>query len=281
MLKVAAVQMEITEDRSKNLKRAASLVRSAAQSGASLVCLPEYFVTDCPERGMSPRDMEGLAETIPGPSTAHLAEVAAAEHVYVAAGTIIEQGEDGLLHNTCALLGPDGAVIGTYSKTHPEDASPKAEKECGIVPGDRFPVFETSLGKVAILIDMDIVAPEVSRILGITGAEIVCLPLNWSARWFNVIDLLPAAHALMNKFYLVVSNRVGVRTSPHGTFVYHGGSRVVSPEGITVGRADDYREGWITSPVDLDFLHQWRDEVIPRDYPYRRRPEAYSRLTEA
>jgi len=281
VIKAAAVQLVITQDPEANLSRAAELTREAAAAGAQLICLPEYFVTDCPEQGMTPDRIAAMAETIPGPTTERLGAVARRFKVYVAAGTIIERREGGRLYNTCALLGPDGQVVGVYSKTHPEDAPPKHEKGCGLTPGDEFPVFDTAIGKVGVMIDMDITAPEAARILAVGGAEIVCWPLNWSARWFHVIETLPAAHAIMDKLYIVVANRVGPRTTPFGSFLYNGGSRVVSPEGFTIARAHDFREGTAAADLDLELLHQWRAEIIPRDYPYRRRPEIYGDLVRS
>jgi predicted amidohydrolase len=84
----------------------------------------------------------------------------------------------------------------------------------------------------------------------------------------------------MNKVYMITANRVGNRVSRHGSFVYNGGSKVTNPEGFNVARGDDFYEGVVITELNMSILQEWRKTVIPRDYPYRRRPETYSAITE-
>lgn len=272
---VGAIQMEITGDKGRNLEKATELLQEAARAGCQLACLPEYFLCDCPERGMTPEEIARMAEPVPGPATQALSDVARATGMYVCTGSFLRRGEDGTLENTSCLIDPTGKIIGMYAKTHPENAPPKYEVGAGVRPGSDYPVFDTDFGKVGIIIDMDATVAEAPRIEYVRGAEFILWPLNWSSRWFRVIDVLPAAHAVMNKVYFVAANRVGVRSSRQGTFLYNGGSRVTNPEGFDVARAEDFREGVAVAACDLDFLREWRKTIIPRDYPYRRRPETY------
>jgi predicted amidohydrolase len=278
-VRVAAVQMEVVRSKEDNLKRAATRIEEAASRGARFVCLPEYFLTDCPEAGMTAADLEEIAEPIPGPTTKRLGMLAQGHGIYLVAGSIIERRK-GEYYNTSALIDPSGKVIGTYSKTHPENAEAKYEVGSNISPGGEYPVFDTKLGKIGILIDMDMATAEAPRILGIKGAEIVFWPINWSARWYRAIEIYAAAHAGLNKYYVVSSNRVGRRKSRLGEFLYNGGSRIVNPEGFFIGGGQDFQECVVIGDVDLDYVTEWRKKIIPRDYPYRRRPETYRELTE-
>ncbi len=280
MAKIAAIQMEITSNKEVNLEKAKTLLEKAALDGAKIAVLPEYFLADCPEAGMSKEFIESIAESIPGPATDYLAQVAKATGIYICAGSFVAKGEDGKLRNTSAFISPKGEILGTFSKVHPENAAPKYEVSLDILPGDEFPVFDTEFGKVGILIDMDATVPEAARILYVKGAEIILLPLNWSTRWLQVIEILPQAHASMNKLYFAAANRVGTRTCPHGTFVYNGGSKICNPEGFVCGRGDDFFEGYAIAEVHMDLVKMWRGTIIPRDYPFRRRPEVYGAITE-
>jgi predicted amidohydrolase len=277
---VAAIQMEIGRDKAANLDKACALLAKAAARGAQLACLPEYFLADCPEKGMGPEETARIAETMDGPAITLLRTVARAESLYVCAGSFIEADGADRLRNTSALIGPDGAIVGTYSKAHPENAAPKYEVGCGIVPGDSYPVFETGIGRIGIAVDMDMDVPEVPRILRLQGAEIVLWPINWSVRWYRTLEAYAAAHCMMNAFFVVAANRVGTRTCAHGTFIYHGGSRVVDPEGCAIAQATDYYEGMALADLDIGLLRLWRETIVPRDYPYARRPETYGMLTD-
>ena len=73
--KVGLIQMSMGPDPAENLARALSKVREAAQQGANVICLPELFRAQyfCQREDTRLFD---LAEAIPGPSTAAIAEVA-------------------------------------------------------------------------------------------------------------------------------------------------------------------------------------------------------------
>ena len=277
---VSAIQMPITANKEENLAKAEELLNKAVTKGVHLACLPEYFLWDCPEEGMSDQEVRMTAEPIPGPTTDFLGGIAKEGNLYICTGSYLEITEDGTLQNTSALIGPDGRVIGKYSKTHPENALPKYETGVGVKPGDDYPVFDTEIGKIGIIIDMDATTAEAPRIEYIKGAEIILWPLNWSTRWISPIEVLPPAHCIMNKVYMVTANRVGLRTSRHGTFLYNGGSKVTNPEGFNVARADDFYESVTVTDLQMSILREWRQTVIPRDYPYRRRPETYAAISE-
>lgn len=111
MTSIAAIQMEIVGEKQTNLATAERLIMAAAERGASLACLPEYFLADCPEEGTSRSDIEKSAETIEGPSISFLREVARTQNILVCAGTFIEKEEPGVYRNTSVLIGRDGEII--------------------------------------------------------------------------------------------------------------------------------------------------------------------------
>ena len=74
--KIALIQMSCGVDTADNLAKAAELSRQAARAGAHIVCLPELFRAQY----FCQREEHALfdtAESIPGPSTAVLGQVAA------------------------------------------------------------------------------------------------------------------------------------------------------------------------------------------------------------
>ena len=100
--KVALVQMRMGADPEANFSSAIKHVREAAGRGAQIVCLPELFRTQyfCQREDLRLFD---LAEPIPGPSTAKLAEVARDVGVAIVA-SLFERRAPGLYHNTAVTL---------------------------------------------------------------------------------------------------------------------------------------------------------------------------------
>jgi N-carbamoylputrescine amidase len=177
-IRVAAIQMPVTYSKEENLSKAETLLNRAASKGAQMACLPEYFLFDCPEKDMTKDEIQETAESIPGPTTDLLGTIAKRLNMIICSGSFLERTSDGLLQNSSALIGADGKIMGTYQKTHPENAPPKYEVGAGVKPGDDYPVFETELGKIGIIIDMDATTAEAARIEYIRGAEIILWPLK-------------------------------------------------------------------------------------------------------
>src|SRR6266705_2217771 len=96
--RVGLVQMSATPDPDKNLQRAIDRLHQAAAKGAQIVCLPELFQTQyfCQREDAALFD---LAEPIPGPTTARLAEAAKQLRIVVV-GSVFEKRAPGVYHNT-------------------------------------------------------------------------------------------------------------------------------------------------------------------------------------
>ena len=112
--------MSATSDPGQNLQRAIEHVRKAADQGAQVVCLPELFQTQyfCQREDASLFD---LAESIPGPTSARMAEVAKQLRIVLIA-SLFEKRAPGVYHNTAAIFDTDGTLRGLYRKMHiPDD----------------------------------------------------------------------------------------------------------------------------------------------------------------
>jgi predicted amidohydrolase len=169
------------------------LVAEAARHKADLVVLPETLTYYA-----SGRSMADCAEPIPGPSTGFFGKLAEKHKLYVVAGLI--ERDRHLVYNVAALIGPDGKMVGKYRKV----CLPRTEIEGGVTPGEDYPVFETRLGKVAMMICYDGFFPEPARELANRGAEVIAWPV-WGCN-----PLLAAARACENHVYLVSSTYTDV-----------------------------------------------------------------------
>src|SRR6185369_5060535 len=144
------VQMSCAADPNENLAKAEWKIREAAARGAQIICLQELFRSQyfCREEN---HEMFALAEPIPGPSTEALGKLARELGVVVIA-SLFERRAAGVYHNTAAVLGTDGEVVGIYRKMHiPDD--PLYYEKFYFTPGDLgFLNFETPFGRIGTLI---------------------------------------------------------------------------------------------------------------------------------
>lgn len=172
----------------ENLTQFAEFINTAGEQKADIVCLPEGITVVSTGK----KYLE-VSETIPGPTTRFLGQLAKKHKMYIVAGIYEKEGP--VVYNTAVLLGRDGELHGKYRKV----TLPREEIDGGITPGDSFPVFETDFGKIGIMICWDVYFPEPARMLALQGAEIILLPI-WGG------DLtLAKARAIENQIYLVSS----------------------------------------------------------------------------
>lgn len=140
----------------------APLIRKAAEEQADLVVLGETI----PYVGVKKKPHE-VAEKVPGQTTEYFGELAKRHKLHIV--TCLYEADGDTVYNTAALLGPDGKLIGKYRKV----CLPHSEVEAGVTPGSEYPVFETRLGKIGLMICYDGFFPEVARELTNRGAEII------------------------------------------------------------------------------------------------------------
>ncbi len=233
-----------------NRKQFVPLVNKAGQKGADLVVLPEYATY----RGTG-GSYADVAEAVPdGPTTRFFADLAEKETLYIVAG-LIERAADGDLHNTAILVGPDG-YVGKYRKVVPTGN----ERNGGLVPGTEYPVFETEIGTLGMMICWDVHFPEVARNLANKGAEIIALPI-WGGD-----PKLARARAIENQVYLVTSTYTSPEENWMKTAVWDLGGRRVDT--ATSQGEVAYQE------VDLGEEKYWHGFGHFRGRIFRERPPA-------
>ena len=134
-------------------------------------------------------------------------------------------------------------------------------------------MFDTSIGKVGMIICYDIFFPEITRLLRLKGAElIVCISASPSVRR-NYFEILTAARALENTVYMAYVNLVGIEDG----LQFWGGSRIISPNGRIVAQAKYDEEDLILGTIDYTDIPR-AETFIPalRDL----RPELFNELND-
>jgi N-carbamoylputrescine amidase len=284
---IGLVQMSCSRDPDVNLAKAVAKVEEAARAGARVVCLPELYRSQYFAQKEDVAIFD-LAETIPGPSTEAIG-AAAKKHGVAVVVPLFEKRAPGLYHNTAAIVGEDGRVIGLYRKMHiPDD--PAYYEKFYFTPGDLgFRAFDTKAGRVATLICWDQWYPEGARLSAMQGALVLFYPtaIGWHPHekashgaaqrdaWMTV----QRGHAIANGLYVAAVNRVGHEIPPEGGpgLEFWGSSFVADPQGVLMAVGSTDREEVLVAEVDPA-----RVEDVRRNWPFLRdrRIDAYGGITQ-
>ena len=232
VLRVAAIQTVSAASVDVNLAAVAPLVARAADSGARLVVLPEYF----PLLGRTDRDKLAVREPDgDGPLQAFLSEQARRHRIWLVGGTIpIASSRPGKVYNASLAYGPDGSRIARYDKIHLfglRNGSERFEEADTIEPGRTPTVFDLDDGgarwRVGMSVCYDLRFPELYRAL--SPVDLILVPSAFtfttgSAHW----EVLLRARAIENQCYLLAPAQGGVHENGRRTW---GHSMLVDPWG--------------------------------------------------
>lgn len=184
-----------------------------------------------------------VAETVPGPTTQRLGELARKRNSYIVAGLYEREGP--AIYNTAVLIDREGNVAGKYRKVQ----LPYEEIEGGLTPGNDYPVFQTDFGTVGLMICYDSQFAEPAQALAGRGAEIIFMPI-WGG-----IETLARARAIENKVFLVSSG-------------YDFPALVIDPDGKILSSAR--KDGTIaTATIDLSKRYMDGDAIYGETHSRR------------
>jgi N-carbamoylputrescine amidase len=288
---VGLVQMSTTPDPETNLQHAMDRVREAAKLGAQIVCLPELFQTQyfCQREDSALFD---LAESIPGPTTAKLSDLARQLRVVLIA-SLFEKRAAGVYHNTAVTFDADGVQRSLYRKMHiPDD--PLYYEKYYFTPGDLgFKAVDTNVGRVGTLVCWDQWYPEGARLTALQGAHVLFYPtaIGWHPAekaefgnaQYDAWRTIQRAHAIANGVYVAVVNRVGIEhgdvrgnSVPGAGLEFWGGSFLCDPFGRVIAEASHDKAEILIGEIDLKAL-----EDIRRNWPFLRdrRIDGYGAIT--
>jgi len=254
-VRVGLIQMSCGPDKKANLDNSILRIGEAAKLGAQIICLQELFATTyfCWEEN---HDYFSLAESIPGPTTKILGEVARELDVVIVA-SLFEKRTEGIYHNTVAVLDADGSYLGKYRKHHiPDD--PGYYEKFYFTPGDNgYQVFQTKYARIGTLICWDQWYPEAARITSLMGAQIIFYPtaIGWALsqdddlnrQQYQAWQTVQRGHAIANGVYVIAVNRTGME----GSMNFWGGSFISDPFGVLMFQASHDQEEVIIRDLDL------------------------------
>jgi beta-ureidopropionase len=275
-VRAAVIQAYANMPKDEAVAKHVELIEKAAAQGARVTCLQEIFHGPyfCAEQNPKWYD---TAERDDGPTVTRMREVAR-RHGMVLVVPFFEEAQTGVYYNSAVVIEADGTVVGKYRKTHIPHVGPCFWEKFYFKPGNLgYPVFDTSVGKIGLIICYDRHFPEIGRALGLKGAELVFNPSATVQSLSRYLwELEQPAHAVANGYWIAAINRVGVE-EPLTEARFYGSSYFCNPRGQIVARASEYDDEVLVADVDLDMNREVRNTwQFLRD----RRPETYNELTQ-
>ena len=284
--KVAAIEfnpefMELD----KNIVAATAIAEDAAKNGARLIVMPEAAVS-----GYIYRDLEQFLpymDTVPGKTTDSLLRVTKQYNCYIAIGIAEIDRDTGLTYNTGALVGPNG-LVGKYRKNglNPSDV-------LWFVPGNTgYPVFETELGRITMIICYDDTYWEPARVAALKGCDLIAYICSSDRLLPQLGEQAAGKHSTIaavqhqsawNGLAMIAADRNNAESNPTtGVTVTYGGSASIwqaDGERIAHASATDYSKTMTNKPsIIYGMIDPARFDNEQKQTLERRRPELYKEL---
>ena len=260
-LNVASIQMVSTPSLNENLEVAAYLVKAAAESGAQLAVLPEYFCL----MGLKDTDKVNVREVAgSGLIQERLAAVAQENNIFLVAGTIpLEAKESNKVLNTSLVFDPSGKQIARYDKIHLfgfQTDTERYEESETIAAGSQPGQFTIRLNEVdwrfGLSICYDLRFPELYRSLGQVDCHIIPAAFTYTTgkdHW----EILLRARAIENQCYVLASAQGGVHLNQRRTW---GESMLIDPWGEILSKLPE-GQGFIQGTLSKDKLKEVRSKL--------------------
>lgn len=247
---IAAIQMSVVPwDAEATVKKMGETVASLARSipwvqmlvfhELAVPGLVQFIATEKPDTWRK------NAQSIPGPLTEQLCEIAKRNKKWLIPGSMYELDGD-TIYNTAIAISPEGCIVAKYRKVFPW-----YPYEAGTTPGSTFCVFDIpDIGRMGLCICYDIWFPEVARSLAWLGAKVIIQPTMTPTSDRPLELVLSQANAIFNQCYFIGVNGVG----PWGG----GKSIIVDPDGRVLQVGADH-EMILTEILDLDHVTRTRE----------------------
>lgn len=256
-LEIAIIQMDVKDDKEKNLQTAYNFIKKACKHKIDLAVLPEMFL--CPyENSKFPLYAEYENES----SYKFLSNMAKEFGIYLVAGSVPEKDNNNNIYNTSYIFDRRGNQIGKHRKIHLFDIEIEGgqhfKESDTLSSGSDVTVFKTEFGKIGVNICYDFRFPELSRSMVDKGAKIIITPAAFNmttgpAHW----EILFRSRSIDNQVYTI---GCAPSRNTDSTYISYGNSIVVSPFGQIIDRLDE-KEGYMISTIDFSYVDKIRNEL--------------------
>jgi 5-aminopentanamidase len=237
--------------------------RQARAGGAALLLCPECWLA-----GYNiGRQVLQLAQRADGAAAQRIASIARANDLAIVYGYAERDASD-TIFNSVQVIGPQGAALAHYRKTHLFGPDERASYR----PGPGFvPPFTFAGLSIGLLICYDVEYPESVRSLALMGAELVLVPTALTDEYSQVPDLIVPTRSLESQVFIAYCNRTGRENG----MPFLGRSCITGPDGYPLAAAQA-ADALLFADIEPEVR-----ALTSRVYPYRadRRPELYGLLS--
>ncbi len=257
-MKVSVIQLNTKENKKENLNKAKDFIIQAAENGAELVSLPEYF-NFLGEDQLKIQE----AESIPnGETTTLLSNLAKEYKIYIHSGSIVEKYSDEKSYNTSFVINPNGEVIDKYHKIHLFDigieGQPTYRESSTIQSGVSPTVIDFPFGKAGLAICYDMRFPELFRHYALNEVKVLFIPAAFT-QYTGMLhwEVLLRARAIENQCYVISAAQFGSHAADK---ICYGNSMIIDPWGTVIARAPE-GEGIISAVIDISRVDNARESI--------------------
>ncbi|ADL56054.1 carbon-nitrogen hydrolase family protein [Gallionella capsiferriformans] len=231
--KVAAIQMASGPNVAGNLSEAKRLIARAAEQGARLVVLPEFFAI----MGMNEKDKAAVREMAgSGPIQQFLSDTARQYKIWLVGGSIpLAASVPDKVLNSCLVFNEEGQQVARYDKIHLFNLSMGNEsydEAQTIEAGNQVVVIDSPFGRIGLAICYDLRFPELFRAM--KDVDLIVLPAAFTETTGKMHwEILVRARAIENLAYVIASAQGGYHVNGRET---HGNSMIIGPWGRILDR---------------------------------------------
>ena len=264
-MRLAMYQMENEESIQKNLTKSLAAINTAAEHGADLILFPEVQLTEFFPQYQG-RDVSSYGMSLKSDVIKEFCSACRNHHIMAVPNIYL--WENGKLYDASILIDQSGEIIGVQKMVHIAQAEKFYEQDYYTPSDTGFQVFDTSMGKIGIVVCFDRHYPESIRTETLMDADIILIPtVNTIQEPMKMFEMELCVQAFQNSVPIAMCNRVGRENEMD----FAGESIVVSVNGETMIKADD-TEQIIYAEIDLKEVKNIRKS---KPYTSLRRTEWY------
>lgn len=245
----------------ENVKEAKSILKNVSEA---TIVLPELFNTGYLFRSLD--ELKELAESVTtGYTVKEMKKIARQKKLNLVFGMAEKKGSK--FYNTAVLVTSKGKVF-TYQKAHLFD-----REKLFFQPGSKaFTTYSIDACRVGMIVCFDWIFPEVTRILSLRGAQIICHPANLVLPYCQ--DAM-RTRAIENRVFCVTANRIGTEKRGNLSLTFTGKSQIVDPKGNILASAGERSES--LKIVEIDVAEADNKLVTPNNDIFKDRRTALFR----